>query len=124
MREGILNYITFEAIENTEGFGPQLSICCRKEFISMDSFLLGGLNMNILVFFIFTSRPMELQKSNGMLILTCKALRLRARRTRRPRVDVILELQQELDYHQQISCIISNLTVKETLQVTLLMLLL
>ena len=38
--------------------------------------------MTILVFFTFTSRPIELQKSNRMLILTCKALGLRARRTR------------------------------------------
>ena len=45
-------------------------------------FFFGGLNMTILVFLIFTSRPMELQKSNRMLILTCKALGLRARRTR------------------------------------------
>ena len=38
--------------------------------------------MTILVFLMFNSRPIELQKPNRMLILSCKALGLRASRTR------------------------------------------
>ena len=38
--------------------------------------------MIILVFLMFTSRPIELQKPNRMLILSCKALGLRASRIR------------------------------------------
>ena len=34
--EGILNYIAFKAIESTESFSPQLSICFRKGSISVE----------------------------------------------------------------------------------------
>ena len=36
MGEGIINDIPFKAIESTESFSPQLSICCRKGSISVE----------------------------------------------------------------------------------------
>ena len=36
MGEGCLNYIAFKAIESTESFSPQLSICFRKGSISVE----------------------------------------------------------------------------------------
>ena len=69
MGEGCLNYIAFKAIESTESFSPQLSICFRKGSISVEYYakiavffgvldgltsqcecFIEGLNMTILVF--------------------------------------------------------------------------
>ena len=70
MGEGCLNYIAFKAIESTESFSLQLSICFRKGFISVEYYakiavffivldgltsqcecFIEGLNMTILISF-------------------------------------------------------------------------
>ena len=50
--------------------------------VSKDCLLLGGQKVNILVLFMLISRPIELQNSRRMLMLSCKPFGFSANRTR------------------------------------------